>query len=79
MDLATAAGARATRRDSHESAVGRLEQLAGEGLSDTTLRYYATAGSGQMRQSGARDQETAASQSTRYALGYMMLRLAFGP
>ena len=33
MDLAASAGA-----DSHESAVGGLEQLADEGLSDTALR-----------------------------------------
>jgi hypothetical protein len=34
MDLAAAAGA----RDSHESAVGRLKQLAGEGRSDTVKK-----------------------------------------
>ncbi len=60
-------------RDSHESAVGRQEQLADEGRSDYGTDDYATAGSGLTRQSEARDSEIAASQSTRYVLGIYYL------
>ncbi len=54
MDLAAAAG------DSHESAVGRLEQLADEGRSEPALccfNDYASTGSWPTRQSDARDLE----------------------
>ena len=47
-------------RDSHESAVGRMEQLADVGRSDPALRGlndHATTGSGPTRQSDARDSE----------------------
>jgi hypothetical protein len=47
-------------RDSHESAWGRLEQLAGVGrseLEESGLNDYDTMGSGPTRQSDARDSE----------------------
>ena len=59
MDLAAGAAA-AGPLDWHESAVGRLEQLADVGRSEpaaSRLNDYATIGSGPMRQSDARDSE----------------------
>ncbi len=58
MDLAAAAAGHP--RDSDESAVGRLEQLADVGRSEPTasrLNDHATTGSGPTHQSDARDSE----------------------
>ena len=68
MDLAAAAGARATRMSLLWAGWSSWWTRAG-----ATPRYgtdgYATAGSGPTRQSGARDSEFAASHSTRHVLG----------
>jgi hypothetical protein len=59
MDLAAGHRCRG-QRDSHEFAVGRLEQLADVGRSESVLRglnNHASTGSGQTRQSDARDSE----------------------
>ncbi len=68
MDLAAAAGARATRMSLLWAGLSSWRTRAG-----ATPRYgpddYATAGSGPTRQSGARDSEFTASQSLRRALG----------
>ncbi len=68
MDLAAAAGARATRMSLLWAGWSSWRTRAG-----ATPRYgtndYATAGSGPTRQSGARDSEFAASQSMRHMPG----------
>ncbi len=61
-------------RDSHESAVGRLEQLTDVGRSDPALsglNDHATTGSGPTRQSGARDSELL--QVSRHVQGHRFL------
>ena len=73
-------------RDSHESAVGRLEQLADVGRSDLPLRGlndHATTGSGPMRQSDARDSEpllvSVDVACVGYCSDYPLLFLTKGP